>query len=620
MSPVSSGASVGFHDKAIEVGCEACSGAVSGTLELSVGAIHGAEVGVPNDNLGGDARSDGLGDGEPGITISLNLTAFDTRHYMDLIRSRAATIRRVVRALKPALGLRDALDAGCGVGFFAQTLTELGLETRGFDGRFENVIEARKRFPKIAFERGDIESAEIAALGTFDLVLCFGLLYHLESPMRAIRHLRALTGKGLLIESMCVPGDEARTVLRDEPFQQDQSLTNMAFYPSEACLVKMLYRAGFAYVYRVVRLPEHDDFRETSDHARRRTILFASHRPVKVTCLEHVAEPRGGRDPWTKLSADRETLVARVRRFLAKPARQRYVALANRVRLVFRSMPIPLRLPFGAWWLAERGALDRELIRDGFEMAEAAFVERVLRPGMTVLDVGAHHGLYTLLASKLVGRDGRVIAFEPSSRERRRLERHLRINRCGNVEIQACALGDYIGEADFYLVEGMHDWCNSLRAPNIEERVSKVRVEVRRLDDVLEGIQWPRVDFIKLDVEGAELSFLHGARRMLCADVRPAILVEVQDVRTAPWGYAAREIVRCLADAGYGWFALADDGSLEPISSDLSSYDGNLVALPHERFEEFSEMGLELSSPPSESFQEARGTVRPCREHEFVGG
>jgi hypothetical protein len=161
-----------------------------------------------------------------------------------------------------------------------------------------------------------------------------------------------------------------------------------------------------------------------------------------------------------------------------------------------------------------------------------------------------------------------------------------------------------------------------LRAPNIEERTSKVRVEVRRLDDVLEGMDWPRVDFVKLDVEGAELSFLHGARRMLSGAVRPAILVEVQDVRTAPWGYAAREIVRLLADAGYSWFALADDGSLESVSSELSCYDGNLVALPHERFEEFSEMGIELASTPtpSEGFQEPRGVVRPCREHEFVGG
>jgi FkbM family methyltransferase len=602
MSPVNDGLSVRIDDVKTMVACEAGSGARVEHF-ADAGGHANAESGATDTN-----------------TISLNLTAFDTRRYLDLIRARGATIRRVVRALKPAMGLRNALDAGCGVGFFAQTLTELGLETRGFDGRFENVIEARKRFPKIAFERGDIESAEIAALGTFDLVLCFGLLYHLESPMRAIRHLCALTGKGLLIESMCVPGDDTRMLLREEPSQSDQSLTDMAFYPSELCLVKMLYRAGFAHVYRVPRLPEHDDFRETGDHARRRTILFASHQPVSVACLERVAETRVGRDPWTKLSAGPETFAARVRRFLAKPARMRCVALANRVRRTVKWMPVPLKLPFGAWWLAEGSALDRALIEDGFETAEAAFVARFLRPGMTVLDVGAHHGLYTLLASKCVGRSGRVIAFEPSSRERRRLARHLRINGCGNVEVQSCALGDRAGEADLYLVEGKHDWCNSLRAPNVEERTSKVKVEVRRLDDVLEGMNWPRLDFIKLDIEGAELSFLQGARRMLRGEVRPAILVEVQDVRTAPWGYAAREIVRFLADAGYSWFALADDGVLESISSELSSYDGNLVALPHERFEEFSKMGIEMSSTPSEVFQQPHGVIRSCREHEFVAG
>jgi FkbM family methyltransferase len=585
MSPVNDGVSVRIEDETFAIGCEA------GCVGRDVDDGGGVGIGGIGGFGGDDAR-----------TISLKLTAFDTRHYLDLIRARGATIRRVVRALKPALGLRSAVDAGCGVGFFAQTLAELGLETRGFDGRFENVVEARKRFPKIAFERGDIESAEIVGLGTFDLVLCFGLLYHLESPMRAIRHLRALTGKGLLIESMCVPGDDARMTLREEPSQQDQSLTDMAFYPSELCLVKMLYRAGFAHVYRVARLPEHDDFRETENHARRRTMLFASHHPVAaaVACLERVDEPRGGREPWTKLSAEptgAARLAARVRRFLAKPGRMRYVAMTNRLRRVAPWMPMPLRLPFGAWWLAENSALDRELIYDGFETAEAAFVARFLLPGMTVLDVGAHHGLYTLLASKCVGRSGRVIAFEPSSRERRRLARHLRVNRCGNVDVQSCALGDHAGEADLHLVEGAHDWCNSLRAPNVEEGTSKVRVEVRRLDDVLEGMSWPCVDFIKLDVEGAELSFLRGARRALRGDVRPAILAEVQDVRTAPWGYAAREIVRFLADAGYGWFDLADDGSLESISSDLPCYDGNLVALPHERFEEFSKMGIELPGP-----------------------
>src|ERR1700722_7351087 len=105
------------------------------------------------------------GDVSAAGTISLTLTPFDTRHYLDLIRARGATIRRVVAALKPALGLRNALDAGCGVGFFAETLAGLGLETRGVEGDLENVVEARRRFPKIAFERGDVERGEIAAQG-----------------------------------------------------------------------------------------------------------------------------------------------------------------------------------------------------------------------------------------------------------------------------------------------------------------------------------------------------------------------------------------------------------------------------------------------------------------------
>ena len=127
-------------------------------------------------------------------------TIFDQKHYLELIEARGETIRRVVKELKPALKLSTALDAGCGIGFFSEILREPGLQVRAFDGRAENVAEARRRFPQIIFNQGDIESSEIRKLGEFDLVLCFGLLYHLENPLRAIRHLRSLTGKVLLLD------------------------------------------------------------------------------------------------------------------------------------------------------------------------------------------------------------------------------------------------------------------------------------------------------------------------------------------------------------------------------------------------------------------------------------
>ncbi len=289
--------------------------------------------------------------------VAITLTEFDQRRYLRLIDARGETIRAVVAELKDALGLSTALDAGCGVGFFAQILQECGLSVGAFDGRMENILEARKRFPEIPFEQGDVESPGILALGAFDLTLCFGLLYHLENPMLAIRHLRALTGKGLLLESMCIPGNSAGMVWREEPAAADQSLTDIALYPSEACLVKMLYRAGFAAVYRVAELPDHDDFRETPLHARRRTVLFAAAVPARVAGCEKIDEPRGAPDPWSKTAASKDgaSIAGRIWQFLQRPRRAQYVSLAYRARRVFPEMPIPLRLPFGAWWLAQWG-------------------------------------------------------------------------------------------------------------------------------------------------------------------------------------------------------------------------------------------------------------------------
>jgi FkbM family methyltransferase len=449
------------------------------------------------------------------------------------------------------------------------------------------VTEARRRFPHIPFEQGDIENRTILQLGRFDLVLCFGLLYHLENPVLAIRNLRGLTEKCLLLESMCLPEEKPSMLLREEPSQRDQSLTDVAFYPSEGSLVKMLYRAGFKMVYRLIAQPDHDDFRETAEHARRRTVLLASIAPIDIAGFRLIPEPREAEDPWAKKPAVTATLAQRIGRFLASPARKKYITLANRARRIFPGMPIPLRLPFGAWWLAEESALDHELIYNEFERMETEFVKRLLRRDMTVVDAGAHHGLYTLLASKRVGWDGRVIAIEPSPRECERLEKHLRLNRCSNTEVVPCALGEDPGEADLYLVDGFQDWCNSLRPPAIDEPVRTVRVSVRRLDDVLAELRVKKVDFIKLDVEGAELSVLYGAMKLLHRESRPAILAEVQDTRTHPWGYAAREILQFLIRMDYRWFAIAAKGALLPISCDQETYDANLVALPVERTEEF---------------------------------
>jgi FkbM family methyltransferase len=517
----------------------------------------------------------------------IKLTPFDQRDALRLVEARGDTMRRLLKKLIPALQLETAVDAGCGVGFFSQMLRECGLQVRGFDARSQNVAEARARFPEIPFAQGDIENASsIRNSAKFDLVLCFGLLYHLENPLLAMRNLHALTGKCLLLESMCLPGDRPGALLREEPKLDNQSITELAFYPSESAIIKMMYRAGFHVVYRLVTLPEHDDFRETSGHQRRRTMLLASHFPLDFAGLRLCTEPRDISDPWSKALPPASGWLGRANRFARLSSRERYFAVARRTRRVLPFLKIPFRLPFGAWWLAENSVLDHELAQNGYETAELNFVERLLRPGMTVLDLGAHHGLYSLLAAKCVGPAGRVIAFEPSPRERRRLQLHLRLNGAKNVEVQPFALGPHVGSAQLHLVGNGDDGCNSLRPPAVLGPVSTVPVALRSVDEELRRLGVRRVDFVKLDVEGAELGVLQGALRLLNDTYRPAMLVEVQDVRTEPWGYAAREILRFLGRLNYRWFALDLDGNLVPVSSDQQSYDANLVALPADRVKE----------------------------------
>jgi SAM-dependent methyltransferase len=223
---------------------------------------------------------------------------FDQKHYESLNTSRAAVVTRLLSELKDKLSLRTAIDVGCGFGYFSGLLDSLGLEVTAVDGREENVEECRRRFPKIPFHWCNVEDPAILRLGKFDLVLCFGLLYHLENPFLAIRHLRALATKLLLAESVIFPGSEPVMGLVEEGHLEDQSLNYAAFYPTEACLTKTMYKAGFGSVYRVRKMPDHPDFSPPKNLRRVRTMLVASLEPLGSWEVAAVAEPSASLRPW----------------------------------------------------------------------------------------------------------------------------------------------------------------------------------------------------------------------------------------------------------------------------------------------------------------------------------
>lgn len=242
---------------------------------------------------------------------------FDEQHYERLNSSRAAVVSALLAELKQPLGLETALDVGCGLGYFSGLLHSLGLDVTAIDGRPENAEAAARRNPGVKFYSYNAEDPALQTLGKFDLVFCFGLLYHLENPLLAIRHLHAMTKKLMLVEGVILQGDKPIMALIDEEVYDDQGLNHLAFYPTEACLVKMIYRSGMKCVYRLKIQPNHPNYRSGSGMPRVRTVLAATVNPVSSKLLEATLEPGTAIRPWdpSTVTSEHEGL-QKLRRFL----------------------------------------------------------------------------------------------------------------------------------------------------------------------------------------------------------------------------------------------------------------------------------------------------------------
>jgi SAM-dependent methyltransferase len=230
----------------------------------------------------------------------LTAPAFDEPASLRINRVRDQHMRQLVGELLTRGNVRTAADIGCGFGFFAGSLLDLGLEVTAVDGRAENVAEARRRHPSVHFETFNVEDPALSRLGIFDIVICFGLLYHLENPLAAIRNLAALTARALLVESVIAPGATPGAVLYEEEQDIDQGLDYVALIPNETLLIKALYLSGFSHVYRPTVWPAYDDFKATVTRRRRRTLLVAGRSPIDAGRLELMKEPRTRKHLWDR--------------------------------------------------------------------------------------------------------------------------------------------------------------------------------------------------------------------------------------------------------------------------------------------------------------------------------
>lgn len=139
---------------------------------------------------------------------------------------------------------------------------------------------------------------------------------------------------------------------------------------------------------------------------------------------------------------------------------------------------------------------------------ERALLRRLIRPGMTVVDIGANIGIYTRFFSELAAASGRVHAFEPAPSNYKRLQENT--EHFANVSLKQAAVGDRSGTIRLFVSDEL----------NVDHRTfdsgdgrKEIDVPVVSLDEYFTAGH--RVDLIKIDVQGYELSVLQGAKRVL---------------------------------------------------------------------------------------------------------
>jgi len=225
-----------------------------------------------------------------------------------------------------------------------------------------------------------------------------------------------------------------------------------------------------------------------------------------------------------------------------------------------------------------RDMVGSHILRNGvWEPETAAFFLGWVRPGMTFVDAGAHVGHYTLLASDLVGAEGRVIAFEPHPLLGPVLRRNVERAGCANATVSKLALGRASGAADLILHPCDNFGSSSLRADAEAGHRPRAPVEVTTLDDYLERAGGPKVDVMKLDVEGAELDVIDGARRTLAANPDILLVVEFLRENARRFGRDVEDLESGLRELGFLLFTLTPAGPLryQPVG-ELSA---NVVAV-----------------------------------------
>lgn len=213
------------------------------------------------------------------------------------------------------------------------------------------------------------------------------------------------------------------------------------------------------------------------------------------------------------------------------------------------------------------------------ENPEYEMMKQVLAAGDTFIDVGANFGTFSLLASRLVGSSGRVIAIEPQSRLAEMLGRSLTMSEVSNCTVMPVACGSQTGTMNLLIPRHDSGRAGFFSGFSGRARHDRSDVSVMPLDNLLQSIGGSHRVLLKIDVEGSEFDVLEGARRVI-ASTRPAVMIELNPWSAAEAGKRPGDLLDFLTGLGYRSFTTSQSFPATVAVSQIDlSKQTNILAL-----------------------------------------
>jgi FkbM family methyltransferase len=229
-------------------------------------------------------------------------------------------------------------------------------------------------------------------------------------------------------------------------------------------------------------------------------------------------------------------------------------------------------------WLMPKDHIQQQLFWYGYyDKPLGNLLKKIIKPGDVFMDIGANIGYFSMLAA-IKEPSANVIAFEPAIANFEKLSQNIVLNKFRNIQTVKAAAGEFNEEKILYLSAEDNMGMNSFEQPE-NYSGKKEKVKVVRMDDWFRQSGLSRINIIKMDTEGSELSVLNGMKEILMK-FKPLLIIEINPETLSRFYVAPDSIISFLYELNYDGYIIPESGELLPLKQNQTDQTINVFFRP----------------------------------------